>query len=61
LALPIAGALRGAGAELVCAGLGPTVYHRGLSPAAERYLDQSAATFRETAPSEAARRSRCSK
>lgn len=48
LALPIASALRGAGAELVCAGLGPTMHHRGLSPAAERYLDQSATTFRDT-------------
>ncbi len=48
LALSIAHALQGAGTPLVCAGLGPTPHHDGLSEAAERHLTAAFATFRET-------------
>lgn len=43
LALPIALAAQRAGAVLVCAGLGPTSHHRGLSDAASRYLREARA------------------
>ena len=48
LALPIAAALRRSGAELVCAGLGPSRHHGPLSTAAARYLARSAETFADT-------------
>ena len=48
LALPIAAALQRAGASVVCAGLGPTPHHGGLSEAARDYLAASHETFRKT-------------
>ena len=48
LALAIAHKLAEAGAELVCAGLGPTPHHSGLSEAAIRFLAQSRERFEET-------------
>lgn len=48
LALPVAIALQRAGASLTCAGLGPTRHQAALSEAAQRYLAEAHATFRET-------------
>jgi enoyl-[acyl-carrier protein] reductase I len=45
LALDVARALVDEGAELVCAGLGPTPHHVGLSAAAESYLSRSRESF----------------
>lgn len=48
LALPIAQALHASGAELVCAGLGPTPHHGALSTAAEQYLRGAREAFEGT-------------
>ena len=48
LALEIARTLEREGAELVCAGLGPTPHHADLSSAAERYLALSQERFEKT-------------
>ncbi len=48
LALAIARELMSEGAELVCAGLGVTRHHEGLSEAGARYLESSQARFIET-------------
>lgn len=48
LALPVARLLRESGAELVCTGVGPTAHHRGLSPAAKRYLSEAQVAFETT-------------
>ncbi len=45
LALDVARALVDEGAELVCAGLGPTPHHADLSAAAESYLTRSRESF----------------
>lgn len=47
-ALDVARALVDEGAELVCAGLGPTPHHVGLSAAAESYLNRSRESFEKT-------------
>jgi enoyl-[acyl-carrier protein] reductase I len=47
LALAVAEQLQNEGAELVCAGLGPTKYHDGLSEAAVKFLKESEETFQE--------------
>jgi enoyl-[acyl-carrier protein] reductase I len=46
LALHIAKTLKSAGAELVCAGLGPTPHHRDVSEAGQRYLRETQEAFR---------------
>jgi len=48
LALPVATALQGAGATVVCAGLGPTPHQDMISHAARDYLTTAYETFRET-------------
>ncbi|MEM9175439.1 MAG: SDR family oxidoreductase [Myxococcota bacterium] len=48
LALAIARGLKEEGAELVCAGLGPTDHHEGLSEAGAKYLASTQAQFQET-------------
>ncbi len=47
LALAVARRLQDAGAQLVCAGLGPTPHHANLSEAATRYLGDMHASFRD--------------
>ncbi len=48
LALSIARGLAQEGAALVCAGLGPTDHHTGLSEASERYLASTQEQFQKT-------------
>ncbi len=48
LALFVADELRRLGSELVCAGLGPTPHHAGLSEKARRYLESSYTSFQTT-------------
>ena len=48
LALFVADELRRLGSDLVCAGLGPTPHHAGLSEKAQRYLESSFGSFRTT-------------
>lgn len=48
LALSIAKGLQAAGAELVCAGLGLSPHHAGVSDAGRRYLTQSQESFERT-------------
>lgn len=48
LALPVARELAASGAQLVCAGVGPTPYHRELSSSAARYLNEARASFETT-------------
>jgi enoyl-[acyl-carrier protein] reductase I len=48
LALPVATSVQGAGAALVCAGLGVTPHHAGISNAARDYLAAAHETFRNT-------------
>lgn len=45
LAVPIAEELQRAGAALVCAGLGPSPHHGGLSPSAREYLEAARRRF----------------
>ncbi len=52
LALAIARTLRDEGAEVVCAGLGPTPHHRSLSEAGEKYLRASHEQFCKTVEQE---------
>ena len=48
LALSVARSIAEAGAQLVCAGLGPTTHHTNVSEAGKRYLEQSKETFEAT-------------
>ena len=52
LALAVARELQGAGASIVCTGLGPTSHHRTLSDSARRYLAAAQDAHRETVRTE---------